>query len=77
MKLNDDFSNKNDFIYLNKIDFSKNDSFGQPNKNKNSINSKEYNKNYNESNVNLRLELTLKYLDIISTLPTFITNIIL
>ena len=74
MKLNDNFSNKNDFNYLNKFDFSKNDSFGLPNQNKNSINSKEYKKNYNESNVDPRLELTLKYLDIISTLPTFITN---
>ena len=74
MKLNDNFSNKNDFIYLNKFDFSKNDSFGLPNQSKNLINNKEYNKNYNESNADPRLELTLKYLDIISTLPTFITN---
>ena len=74
MKLNDNFSNKNDFIYLNKFDFSKNDSFGLPNQSKNSKNNKEYNKNYNESNADPRLELTLKYLDIISTLQTFITN---
>lgn len=74
MKLNDNFSNKNDFIYLNKFDFSKNDSFGLPNQSKNSKNNKEYNKNYNDSNTDPRLELTLKYLDILSTLPTFITN---
>ena len=76
MKLNDNFSNKNEFIYLNKFDFSKNDSFGLPAQNKNSKNIKDYNNNnnINESNIDPRLELTLKYLDIISTLPTFITN---
>ena len=74
MKLNDNFSNKNDFNYLNKFDFSKNDSFGLPIQNKNSKNIKEYNNNINQSNIDPRLELTLKYLDINSTLPTFITN---
>ena len=74
MKLNDNFSNKNEFIYLNKLDFSKNDSFGLPIQNKNSKTNKEYKNNINESNVDPRLELTLKYLDIFSTLPTFITN---
>ena len=74
MKLNDNFSNKNEFIYLNKFDFSKNDSFGLPIQNKNSKTIKEYNNNINESGVDPRLELTLNYLDIISTLPTFITN---
>ena len=75
MKLNDNnFSNKNEFIYLNKFDFSKNDSFGLPTQNKNSKTIKEYTNNINESNIDPRLELTLKYLDIISTLPTFITN---
>ena len=74
MKLNDNFSNKNEFIYLNKFDFSKNDSFGLPIQNKNSKTIKEYDNNINKSNVDPRLKLTLKYLDIISTLPTFITN---
>ena len=69
MKLNDNFSNKNDFNYLNKFDFSKNDSFGLPIQNKNSKNIKEYNNNINQSNIDPRLELTLKYLDINSTLP--------
>lgn len=36
MKINDNFSNKNDFNYLNKFDFSKNDSFGLPIQNINS-----------------------------------------
>ena len=45
MKLNDNFSNKNEFIYLNKIDFSKNDSFGLPIQNKNSKTNKEYKNN--------------------------------
>ena len=74
MKSNDNFSNNNDFIYLNKFDFSKNDSFGLPNQSKSSKNNKEYNKNFNESNVDPRLKLTLKYLDVIPTLPTFIAN---
>ena len=75
MKLNDNLTNKNDFNYLNKFDFSKNDSFGMPIQNKNSKNIKEQQniKNINQLN-DPRLELTLKYLDINSTLPTFITN---
>ncbi len=74
MKLNDNFSNKNDILYLNKFDFSKNDSFGQSIQNKNTKNAKEYNNNINQINIDPRLELTLNYLDILSTLPTFITN---
>ncbi len=74
MKVNDNYSNKNDFLYLTKLDFSKNDSFGLPIQNKNSKNAIEKNNNFNEVNMDPRLELTLKYLDIISTLPTFITN---
>lgn len=74
MKLNDNISNKNDNIYLYKFDFSKNDSFGMPIQNKNQKNTKDYNNKFNESNVDPRLELVLKYLDISSILPTFITN---
>ena len=74
MKINDNFSNKNDFNYLNKFDFSKNDSFGLPLQNLNSKNTKENNDNINHSNIDPRLELTLTYLDINSTMPTFITN---
>ena len=74
MKLNDNFSNNNDLNYLNKFDFSKNDSFGMPLQNGNSKNIKEYSNNINQENVDPRLELTLNYLDINSTLPTFITN---
>ena len=74
MKINDNFSNKNDFNYLNKFDFSKNDSFGLPIQNINSKNPKESNDNNNQTNIDPRLELTLTYLDINSTMPTFITN---
>ena len=74
MKINDNFSNKNDFNYLNKFDFSKNDSFGLPIQNINSKNIKENNDNINQTNIDPRLELTLTYLDINSTMPTFITN---
>ena len=76
MKLNENFSNKNDLNYLNKFDFSKNDSFGLPIQNKNSKNknTKEHYNIINHLNIDPRLELTLKYLDINSTMPTFITN---
>ena len=74
MKLNDNYSNKKDFQHLNKFDFSKNDSFGLLIQNKNSKNANEKKNNINELNADPRLELTLKYLDIISTLPTFTTN---
>ena len=74
MKINDNFSNKNDFNYLNKFDFSKNDSFGLPIQNINSKNPKENNNIINQVNIDPRLELTLTYLDINSTMPTFITN---
>ena len=74
MKINDNFSNKNDFSYLNKFDFSKNDSFGLPIQNINSKNPKENNNIINQVNIDPRLELALTYLDINSTMPTFITN---
>ena len=74
MKINDNFSNKNDLNYLNNFDFSKNDSFGTPTQKRNSNNIKEYSNNINQENVDPRLELTLNYLDINSILPTFITN---
>ncbi len=75
MKSNDNLKQKNDTYLLNKLDFYKNDSFGLQNKNKNNLNIKEYNKNIiNKTNVDPRLELTLNYLDINSTLPTFISN---
>ena len=75
MQLNDNLTNKNDFNYLSKFDFSKNDSFGMPIPNKNTKNIKDHQNinNINQTN-DPRLELTLKYLDINSTLPTFITN---
>ena len=75
MKSNDNFKKKNDINYLNKFDFTKNDSFGHLMQNKNILNYKEYNKNnINKTNIDPRLEVTLSYLDINSTLPTFITN---
>ena len=75
MKINDNLTNKNDFNYLNKFDFSKNDSFGMPIPNKNSKNIKDHQNINNIKQINdPRLELTLKYLDINSTIPTFITN---
>lgn len=74
MKINENLANNNDNYYINKFDFSKNDSFGLPIQNKSSKNLKEqYKNNINESN-DPRLNLTLQYLDIDSTLPTFITN---
>ena len=75
MKSNDNFKRKIDINYLNKFDFTKNDSFGHSMQNKNTLNNKEYNKNIiNKANIDPRLEVTLSYLDINSTLPTFITN---
>ena len=74
MNPNANFSNKNEINNLNKFDFSKNDSFGLPIQNKNSYNNKDFNSNINQENIDPRLELTLNYLDINSTLPTFITN---
>ena len=74
MKINDNFSNKNDLNYLNNFDFSKNDSFGMPMQSRNSNNIKQYSDNINQEKVDPRLELTLNYLDINSILPTFITN---
>ena len=71
MKINDN-SNKNDFNYLNKFDFLKNDT---PIQNNNSKNIKEQQNIKNNIQLNdQRLELTLIYLYINSILPTFITN---
>lgn len=74
MKINDIYSNRNDINYMNKVDFSNNDSFGLPLQSKNSKPLKEQNNIYNEPKIDPRLELTLNYLDITSTIPTFITN---
>ena len=77
MKLenNNNTSNKSDLFQIKKIDFSRNDSFGLPQKQKNSNNLQEIkNDNYTPSNIDPRLELTLKYLDISSTINTFIIN---
>ena len=75
MKINDNLTNKNDFNYIDKFDFSKNDSFGMPIQNKNTKNIKDHQNTNIINQINdPRLELTLKYLDINSTLPTFITN---
>jgi len=74
MKLNE--TNKNDSNINNKLVFSKNNKNINYNENQNT--NKKFIKNFNDNNdltkVDPRLELTLKYLDITSTLEIFINN---
>ena len=74
MKLNE--TNKNDSNINNKLVFSKNNT--NVNYKENQITNQKFIKNINDNNnitkVDPRLELTLKYLDITSTLEIFINN---
>ena len=75
MKL-DDLSNKNETNLASILDNKKNNIFLNLNPNQISKKSNNLITNNNQKNIDPRLELTLKYLDILSTLDIFVNNCI-